>query len=110
MFARLAALPGQAHPMQRAQLLAALSVEIAIVQLRRAADELGMSSDLQPALSAFAHGRSAMALGELVRLDRQLAGLAADPQSSRVATRARGQILVISDAVAQHRDYFDSGV
>ena len=45
MYGRLAALPDQAEPLQRSQLLAALSVGTEIIQLRRIARRLGSGAD-----------------------------------------------------------------
>ena len=110
MYGHLAALPEQAEPLQRAQLITALSVGIEIIQLRRAAFTLGKECELKPALQAFAQGNTAAAVNQLARIDDQLARLAEDDRLAFDATRARGYILAISDAVAQHREYLYSGV
>ncbi|MFK4724662.1 putative membrane protein YccC [Bradyrhizobium niftali] len=109
LLTRLAALPDQAEPLQRARMVAALSVQIAMFELRRTASSLGKFAQLEPALQAFARGRSASAVAHLRRLDQRLAAIASDPHRVFDAARARGQILAIADAVAQHREYFDSG-
>ncbi len=109
MYGRLAALPDQAEPLQRAQLLAALSVGSEIIHLRRMAPRLGAVAQLDAALEAFAHGRSAIATMWLRQLDRRLASdTGAGPQAA-TALRARAHILAISEAFAEHRSYFDAG-
>ena len=54
MYSRLAALPDAAEPLQRAQLVAALSVGTAIIHLRRIAPGLGLGAELDAALADFA--------------------------------------------------------
>ena len=73
MYGRLAALPDQAEPLQRSQLLAALSVGTEIIRLRRIAPRLGLGADLDAALAALAQGNSAIATARLARLDHRLA-------------------------------------
>ena len=103
MYGPLAALPDQSEPLQRAQLLAALSVGSEIIHLRRMAPRLGAVAQLDAALEAFAHGRSAIATMWLRQLDRRLASdTGAGPQAA-TALRARAHILAISEAFAEHR-------
>jgi uncharacterized membrane protein YccC len=104
-YARLAALPEQALPLQRAQLLAAISVGTEIIRLRRLAPQLG----LRPCLEALAQGDSAGAIARLGRLDRLLAAHPAAVSGSSSALRARGSMLAIAETLAQHRSYFDAG-
>ena len=106
MYGRLSALPNEAEPLQRARLLAALSVGTEIIRLRRTARRLGLGSDLDPALAALAQGNSAIASARLARLDRRLA---AHPGAGSVALRARARILAISGALTEHASYFDTG-
>src|SRR3954468_2737309 len=73
MYARLPALPDQADPLQRAQLLAALSVGSEIIELRHLAARVGAAVEFDAALAAFAEGNSAIAAARLRQLDRQLA-------------------------------------
>jgi uncharacterized membrane protein YccC len=109
VFGRLAALPDQAGSLQRARLLAALSVGREIIQLRRAAPDLGVAAELDAALAAFAQGHSAIAIARLRQLDRSLGDdTDADPEMA-TALRARSRILVISEALAEHASYFDAG-
>jgi len=109
MLGRLAALPDQAEPVQRARLLAALSVGSEIIELRHAAPDLGMAAELDAALAALAQGHSAIAIARLRQLDRSQADdTDADPETA-TALRARSRILVISEALAEHASYFEAG-
>ena len=104
VYGRLSVLPDEAQPLQRSQLLVALSVGAEIIQLRHAARRLNLGSDLDAALDAVARGDSAIATARLARLD---AALAARP--SAAALRARGSILALAEALTQHSAYFDTG-
>jgi uncharacterized membrane protein YccC len=106
---RLAAMPDQAEPLQRAQLLAALSVGTEIVQLRRAAPRLGADTQLDAALAAFAQGSSASAIARLRQLDQRLASASLDEAETAFALHARARILGLSEALAAHSPYFDAG-
>ena len=108
MYGRLAALPDQAAPLQRARLLAALSVGSEIIELRHAAPRLGVISELDSALEAFAQGNSAGAIARLHQLDQRVASNADAAPEAAIALRARGRILVISEALAEHASYFDA--
>lgn len=109
MYSRLAALPDQADPLQRAQLLAALSVGTDIIRLRHLAPQLGLVSELDSALEALAQGNSVTATAGLTTLDQRLASLGqGNPQTSFVR-RARGRVLAICDALVRHQSYFDAG-
>jgi uncharacterized membrane protein YccC len=106
MYGRLAALPDQAEPLQRAQLLAALSVGSEIIELRR---RVAAASELDAALAAFAQGNSAIAIARLRQLDRQLASAPDAGAHEAVALRARARILVLCEALSEHASYFDGG-
>jgi uncharacterized membrane protein YccC len=113
MYHRLAAVPDASDPLKRAHLMAALSVGIAILHLRRAGPQLGLNPELDLALAAFAQGHSTAASAELGRLDDRLAsvvgvGAEAGAETS-LAARARGRILLVRDALSQHQAYFDTG-
>jgi uncharacterized membrane protein YccC len=109
MYSRLAALPDQAEPMQRARLLTALSVGTEIIHLRRIAPQLGLAPELDSALEAFAQGNSVAATAGLTALDQRLALLEqGNPQTSFVQ-KERGRVLAICDALVRHRSYFDAG-
>jgi uncharacterized membrane protein YccC len=107
MYARLAALPDQAEPLQRAQLLAALSVGSEIIELRHLAARVAAAVELDVALAAFAQGNSAIAVARLRQLDRQLASAPGADEATALRTRAR--ILVICEALSEHASYFDAG-
>jgi uncharacterized membrane protein YccC len=108
MIGRLTALPDQAEPWQRARLLAALSVGAEIIHLSRMSARLG-AAELEAALKAVASGNSTTAIAMLRELDGRLAsGPNAKPEAA-TALRARGRILVISEALAEHSSYFDAG-
>jgi uncharacterized membrane protein YccC len=109
IYKRLVALPDEAEPLQRAQLLAALSVGHEIIELRRFAPQLGLASDLDGALEPFAQGNSAAAVAQLERLDRRLASLTESDSQTVLILRERARILLICDALVQHRVYFDVG-
>jgi uncharacterized membrane protein YccC len=109
MHSRIAALPDAATPLQRAQIVTALSLGSEIINLRRIAPQLGFGTELEAALVALAEGDSAAANARLAALDRRLGSLPdSDPQTP-LALRARALILGIGDALEQHRAYFDGG-
>jgi uncharacterized membrane protein YccC len=58
MYDRLAALPDEAEPLQRAQLLAALSVGTDISQLRRVVSHFGVATEFDATLASFVEGDS----------------------------------------------------
>jgi uncharacterized membrane protein YccC len=105
MSGRLSALPDQAEPLQRSQLLAALSVGTEIVRLRRVVRRADLGSELDTALEALRRGDIALAASRLDGLDD---ALAARPGAG--ALRARCSILAISEALTQHGGYFEAGV
>ncbi|WP_170937156.1 MULTISPECIES: FUSC family protein [Rhodomicrobium] len=109
IYSRLSALPEQAEPPQRAQLLAALSVGTEIIRLRRVARRFDAQADLDEALQAIAEGRIRIAIERLVRLDRRLALLSRRSPGAPVRLRARGNILAMSEALQQHEAYFSAG-
>src|SRR6266850_1930975 len=65
MYGRIAVLPDAAQPLQRSQLLAALSVGTEIIQLRQITRLLGLEPELDVALKATARGDSAIATARL---------------------------------------------
>jgi hypothetical protein len=109
IYKRLVALPDEAEPLQRAQLLAALSVGHEIIELRRFAPQLGLVSDLDGALEPFAQGNSAAAVARLERLDRRLASLTESDSQAVLILRERARVLLIRDALVEYREYFDAG-
>jgi uncharacterized membrane protein YccC len=107
VYGRLAVLPSEAEPLQRSELLAALTLGGQIVALHRAAPALGVRSDVEAAMAALVEGRSAIALARLDRLDQ---GLAARPDTgveTDLALRTRSSILAIREILIEHAPYFD---
>jgi len=104
MYGRLSVLPDAAEPLQRSQLVAALSVGIEIIQLRQITRRLGLEPELDVALKAMARGDSAIATARLPQLDEALAS-----RPGAAALRARASILAMSEALTQHAAYFDAG-
>jgi hypothetical protein len=102
---RLSAMPPEATPLQRAQLLAALSVGSEIVKLRPVARRLGVSGDAEHAFTAVAEGDSPTAIARLKRLDAELA---ANEAAGHGTIRARARILVLSEVLLEHAEYFDA--
>ncbi len=107
VYSRLSALPEQASPVQRAQLLAALSVGTQITRVRRIARGFDMGVDLALALGALACGNSAAAIERLARMDRALAVVPSAQPGLSARLRARGSIRDISEALRNHAAYFD---
>jgi uncharacterized membrane protein YccC len=106
---RLSVLPEAAEPLQRAQLVAALSMGTEIVRLHRIARRLGFAALAADALDQLAQGRSGLAIARLTVLDQALASRPSGAPGASGAMRARGSILVVSEALAQHAEYFDAG-
>jgi uncharacterized membrane protein YccC len=109
IYGRLAALPDAAEPLQRSQLVTALSLGNGIIQLRGIVPRLGLGSDLDAALEALAQGNIAIATTRLARLDVRLASLPAAGSEESLALQARGSILAITEALSEHAAYFDIG-
>src|SRR5205085_11739279 len=61
MYGRLSALPDEAQPLQRAEMLAALSVGTEIIELRRIGRRIDSGSELDAALEALRRGDVALA-------------------------------------------------
>jgi uncharacterized membrane protein YccC len=108
MYGRLVALPDEAQPLQRAQMMVTLSVATEIIQLRHIARQLDLGSGLDAALEALAQGNSAIASTHLTFLDHALASLPGAGARAMAALRGRGSILTISEALTQHAAYFDA--
>jgi uncharacterized membrane protein YccC len=107
LYSRLSSLPEQADPLQRAQILAALSVGTEIIRLRRMAHRFDQEVDFDMALAAIANGNSSAAVERLARLDQQLAAVPNTRSGARVRFRARTSTLAISEALSQHAAFFD---
>jgi hypothetical protein len=109
LYSRLSVLPKQAEPLHRAQLLAGLSLGTEIIRPRRLAHRFYLDAEFDAMLDALARGGSA-ANERLVRLDNRLAAaLPGTKAGALVRLRARGNILAMSEALAQHTAYFDFG-
>jgi uncharacterized membrane protein YccC len=109
VFSRLFVLPDAAEPLQRSQLVAALSVGNEIIQLRRIAHHLNLGSYLDPALRALAQGNSAAATDCLAQLDHTITVIPEAKTGAPLVLRARGSILAISESLHRHAAYFDAG-
>lgn len=109
LYNRLVAMPDKAEPLQRAQMLAALSVGRAIIHLSPMASRLGVTAELDSALAAVAAGDGTAARASLAELDRQLASHPGADPAEALAVQARAQLLVLSEALAGHAVFFGSG-
>ena len=111
LYARIAALPEQAEPVERAVLITALTVGRNIIRLQRLAPELGFDTELEAALKQFSSGNLAAAVKNLRDIDEALAAAGwADDRSSLLARRARSQLLAVCDSLSDHWSYFERGV
>ena len=110
IYARLWAMPDAATPLQRALLMAALSVGSEIIQLRHIAHRLGLGADLDPALAAVAQGNSGSAIAHLTHFDAAIAARCGAGPLTQTVLPARGSILLLSEVLTQHADYFSGGV
>jgi uncharacterized membrane protein YccC len=109
IYSRLSALPAEAQPLQRAQLLAALSLGGEILRFRRVARRFDLDGELRPAFDAVARGDSALAREHLAVLDHRLAMPSAAGSGASTRLRGRGRILAMSELLTQHSAYFGSG-
>jgi uncharacterized membrane protein YccC len=106
-YGRLLALPEQAEPSERAQLLAALSVGAEIIHLRRFAPRFAATAQLDAALEALARGNCETAIGLLRQIDRDLACRPDAEHPTATMLRMRGRILVVCEALSEHAGYFN---
>ena len=109
MYDRLSVFPDAAEPLQRAQLLAGLSVGAEIIRLDLIARRLGCGAVVDAALAAVAQGNSALATAHLAGLDHALMSLPSSESETSLALRARASILAISEILTEHGAYFDTG-
>ena len=107
MYGRLLALPEQAEPSERAQLLAALSVGAEIIHLRHFAPRFAAAAQLDAALKAFARRNCEIAIGRLRHIDRDLASRPDAERPTATMLRTRGGILVVCEALSEHAAYFN---
>jgi hypothetical protein len=104
---RLSAMPNEATPLQRAQLLATNAVGSEIVRLRR---QFGLRVGLvEAAFAAIAEGQSTIAIARLSRIDEALSGVSAGGPATQHVLRTRASILAVSEALTKHAAYFDTG-
>jgi hypothetical protein len=104
VYSRLSVLPDTAEPLQRSQLVAALSVGAEIIRLCPICRRFDLGSHLDAALAAMARGDSAMTIVRLTRLDEALA-----VRPGPAALAARSSVLAMSEALTQHAACFDAG-
>ena len=108
-FRRFAAMPNAAEPLQRAWLLATLTVGSDVILLRHLSDRsAGSWPLLQACLHDFAAGRIDAAVRGLASLDRDLAAGASGPQSS-TQLRARSISTTLRETLQMHQRYFSFG-
>jgi uncharacterized membrane protein YccC len=110
IYSRLEVLPDQAEPLQRAQLVAALSVGSETIRLRRIIGRTLVKEDLDAALAALAQGNAEEARRRLAVVDRDLASASEEGLAAPDVLRARASILAMSDALSEHASYFGAGV
>jgi uncharacterized membrane protein YccC len=107
MYGRIAALPDEAEPSQRGQLLAALSVGTEIIRLRGMIPPLRTAATLfDAAIAAFANGSIALAIAQLREFDSRLAASSDVESDSGMILRARGQVMIIAEALSNNTAYF----
>ena len=102
VYGRLSALSDAAGPLPGAQILAALSVGTAIIQLRSILRPMDLGSELDAALEALRRGNIALTAARLDRLD---GALAARPGAA--AFQARARVLAMTEVLIQHAAYFE---
>jgi uncharacterized membrane protein YccC len=105
--ARLLAMPDQAEPVERAELVAAVAVGTEIVRLRRVAPRFVPGTAVDAALLALAEGRSGEAMERLKDIDRLLAAPPRAEAGRRILLRLRASILAIYGQLAEFAPYFD---
>jgi uncharacterized membrane protein YccC len=108
--ARLLAMPEQAEPVERAELVAAVAVGKEIVRLRRVAPRFVPAAAVDAALQALAEGRSGETIERLQNIDRHLAALPRATSASRILLRLRASLLVICGQLAEYAPYFDQRI
>jgi uncharacterized membrane protein YccC len=106
---RLAVMPNEATPLQRAQLLAALSVGSEIIRLRRLTHGLDLDAEFDPVPTSVSQGDTAIAIAHLARLDAALAASTGIEPEAQTAMRARASVVALSEALNEHALYFSAG-
>jgi uncharacterized membrane protein YccC len=109
IYGRLQVLPDEAEPIERAHLLAALTVGSEIIRLRDIAPRFGsgFGSRLETAFAAIRVGDSRTATARLAELDARLATPRHHSDASK-ALRARASICAMAQALEEHSAYFDA--
>lgn len=110
IYGRLEAIPDEARPVERARLLAALTVGTEIIRLRHIEPDLGFGSCFDAAFTAIAAGNSQVAAGRLAEIDARLTACSDGSATTPMALRARASMLAISEALDEHASYFDAQV
>jgi hypothetical protein len=108
VYSRLSVLPEQAESLQRAQLLAALSVGTEIIRLRRIVRRIHLGVDIDAALEGVARGQSAPAAERLARIYDALDVPPGFGPRASIILRAQGSIRAICEAFVRHAPFFDS--
>jgi len=108
MYGRVAAIPEPATPQQRSEILAAYSLGLALIRLRRACLPVGWTSRLGAVLSPLARGDITRARDRLGKIERELRDSPSARQHAST-TRIRGLLQLIDDGLAQHAAYFSGG-
>ena len=108
--ARFLAMPEQAEPVERAELVAAMAVGNHIVRLRRVAPRFVPAAAVDAALQALAEGQSGEASERLQDIDRQLAALPRTRSGGRAVLGLRAGLLVICGQLASYGSYYDERI
>jgi len=108
--ARFLAMPDQAEPVERAELVAAIAVGNQIVRLRRVAPRFVPGAAVDTALQALAEGRSSEASDRLKDIDRQLAALPRGRPGSRTALGLRAGLRMVCGQLASYPSYYDQRI
>jgi hypothetical protein len=105
IYGRLVVLPDKTQPLQRAQLVATIS---AGSEIRRIPRSLTFGTELDAALAAVGQGISAIATTWLAPIGQRLT-YPSGSEPGAAPLQMRGNILAVSEALAQHSVYFDAG-
>jgi uncharacterized membrane protein YccC len=108
--ARFLAMPDQAEPVERAELVAAMAVGNHIVRLRRVAPRFVPGAAVHTALQALAEGRSSEASERLKDIDRQLAALPRGRPGGRTVLGLRAGLRVVCGQLASYPSYYDQRI
>ena len=108
--ARLLAMPDQADPVERAELVAASAVGNHIVRLRRVAPRFVPGAAVDTALQALAEGRSGEAIQRLKDIDRQLAALPRAKSGSRAVLGLRAGLLMVCGQLDSYPVYYNQRI